>query len=1009
MRAEKRETVDEMMRALDRARRRGERAESARLAEALGDAFLASRDFASAASHFGTIRREGLLRPAGDRVRLLIKEAKCLHELDRCRQALRRLGEAIHLLRGSGEERLSAHALGLAADVCLQSGRVRLAYRYAEEASQVAARRGVGSDALRIRLSLGAVFSRLGRWEEAGALFEDVLSAARRSGDMESVGRAYNNLGLVHKNRCEWGRAIDCLEQAIRLAQREQPARALAERLNNLGIVHYKTGDWKRAEGAWREALRIARRVRDRRTEASVLLGMGRLRAARGHLERAEAGYAKAIALARETDDLRTEALGHEFLADLRLDAEDTEGAAQELERAKALVERAGPSSDVLLEIQRVQARLASLTDSPPKALRLIAQGLEGARRMGDRYEEANLLALRAEVRAREGNPRAGSRFQEAIEYLSDLGIRHPLARTLVRYAEWMAAAGGGTPARDRVQECLIVASEVLERLGDVRGLTEARVALARWKLKNGGTDGALSILRGLEEMKPGSEGLCLRLAELREELERRLVEGMSTGARTRELPGALSADSPCPADLLEGVAASVGADRALWAASPRTGSQAAFVATVGLEDEEAGMLAGWILKRKRSLLPEGSPVLSVSPASDPRFARSEWFRTLRSVIVLPLFSSDGLRGVVYLDRGQARGFPFGAREIRKLAAARPALEMAFPTEGHGGAEGVRVVTPAGVKIIPFILGGPKIANVLSVVGRVCDSNVPVLICGETGTGKELVAKALHELSARRSKPFVVQNCAAIPRELVESELFGYVSGAFTGAVATKAGLFEAAEGGTFFLDEVAETDAATQVKLLRLLEMGEIRPLGSLDARRVNVRLVSATNRSLEREVERGSFREDLFYRLNVVSVELPPLRERPGDIPILANEFLRRSFSAEGKVEGRLSDETLGVLAGYAWPGNVRELENEMKRLAALSPGGNELAPNLLSPRIQRGEGGGPVCLAEDLQSIERRKILETLEAEGWNLSRAARVLGRMPRSTLASKMKRLGIQRG
>ncbi len=949
---------DQCLRELNRAKLRKDRREIARLAEAIGDELMDGGDLAQAEVHFVLARQDGSFGHDRDRARVIVKEAHCLYERDQYRDSLGRLEEVLGFLGEGTEGSLSARALGLAADLCLRNGRVRRAYKYAIKARALASQRGVGTDALRIGLSLGAVFARLGRWQEASGILEDVLSAARRSGDRQRMGQAYNNLGLVHKNRCEWGRAIDCFEQAIRLA-RAGPDRSLAERLNNIGIVHFKIGDWKQAEKVWREGFRVARRSEHTTAEASVLLGQGRLEAARGNWERAETRYARALALAEAGDDLRTQALAHEYLTELCLDTGDPEAAAEELEKARKLADRVGTVTDLTAEIRRVQARVASHVESPARALQFITQGLETARRTGDRYEEARFLVLRAELRAREGNHRTGARFSHAIERLSDLGMKHLLARTLVAFAAWMADSGMESQSRDRVQECLIVASEIFEKLGDLCGLADARIALARWKVRHGGVDGALSILRSLEEMNPAPEGvrnrLQSRLQSLREDIETLLVGRIqSSECHTpwdADCLGELS--GRIPGELLAGIAANVGADRALWVRPGRAGSDACVLARINMDGNEAQRLAERLLGGEHAWLASGAPVLSVSVSADPRFRRLEAVRNVRSLLLLPLVADGTLQGLIYLDRGSERGFPFGGREMEKISAARPVLESVSMLEEPSGNGGIRIATPSGVKVVPSMLGGAKLARVLGIIGRVCNSSVPILIHGETGTGKELVARALHELGNRHSKAFVAQNCAAIPRDLLESELFGYVSGAFTGAVGDKTGLFESADGGTFFLDEVAEVDAATQVKLLRLLETGEIRRLGAVEEGRVDVRVVSATHRRLDEEVERGRFREDLFYRLNVVDVQLPALRERMEDIPLLANDFLARSFAREGKVAGRLSGDALEVLASYPWPGNVRELENEMKRLGALSTGGSTIQPNMLSRRVRYTRG--------------------------------------------------------
>ena len=230
---------------------------------------------------------------------------------------------------------------------------------------------------------------------------------------------------------------------------------------------------------------------------------------------------------------------------------------------------------------------------------------------------------------------------------------------------------------------------------------------------------------------------------------------------------------------------------------------------------------------------------------------------------------------------------------------------------------------------------GTTLRGVFRIVEKVAPTDSTVLVTGESGTGKELIVRCLHEASPRAGKPFVAVNCGAIPRELLESELFGYEKGAFTGALHARAGRFELAQGGTIFLDEIGEMDPALQVKLLRVLQEKEVEHVGGTGPSPVDVRVVAATNRDLEAEVEAGRFREDLFYRLNVIPIQLPALRERQGDVPLLAQAFLRRFCQHRGREEMRLAPQARAVLEAYAWPGNVRELENCMERVSILAEG--------------------------------------------------------------------------
>jgi DNA-binding NtrC family response regulator len=299
--------------------------------------------------------------------------------------------------------------------------------------------------------------------------------------------------------------------------------------------------------------------------------------------------------------------------------------------------------------------------------------------------------------------------------------------------------------------------------------------------------------------------------------------------------------------------------------------------------------------------------------------------------------------------------------------------------------------------------------EVLKLAETVAPSESTVLISGESGTGKEVLARYVHDLSDRADRSFASINCGALPESLLESELFGHVRGSFTGAVRDKEGLFVAARGGTFFLDEVGEMTPATQVKLLRVLQEREVIPVGATEPVPVDVRIVAATNRDLDEEIRRGTFRSDLFYRLNVITLHLPPLRDRPEDVTLLAEFFLDK-FSTSRKREALpLSPDALAALQAYDWPGNVRELENALERAAVLSRG-DQIELGSLPPRIT-DRPPQPLVAATlppnpTLEIIERAYIHWVLQSESGNKSRAAEVLGIDP-STLYRKLQRYGVE--
>jgi transcriptional regulator with GAF, ATPase, and Fis domain len=431
-------------------------------------------------------------------------------------------------------------------------------------------------------------------------------------------------------------------------------------------------------------------------------------------------------------------------------------------------------------------------------------------------------------------------------------------------------------------------------------------------------------------------------------------------------------------------------------------------------------------------VLEQGAPVLSVDAVADDRFdgSRSISHLNLRSVLAVPLLHRGEAIGAVYVDHRLRRGAwgeddlvqaeAFAELAALAIAHARTLVEQRAQAEAlaaqgrelarlleerelevRGLREAVRA--PAGRSYRGMIGGTPAIERVFKLIDRLADSDVPVVIFGESGTGKELVARAIHEAGARKSRAFIAENCGAIPEALLESVLFGHAKGAFTGAHRATPGLFEAADGGTIFLDEIGEMSPGMQTKLLRVLQEGEVRRVGDTAARKIDVRVIAASNRDLEAMVAAGQFRKDLLYRIRVVKIELPPLRCRPDDLGALIEHFLARH---DRQRRLTVSAAAMRALARYAWPGNIRELENEVQRWVALVEARVELAD--LSPTItdvggDAGSDPDDLRLRPRLERLERELLEKAMGVAQGNQTRAATLLG-LSRFGLQKKLRRL-----
>jgi len=431
--------------------------------------------------------------------------------------------------------------------------------------------------------------------------------------------------------------------------------------------------------------------------------------------------------------------------------------------------------------------------------------------------------------------------------------------------------------------------------------------------------------------------------------------------------------------------------------------------------------IAGWVFTHGHSLN-------IADPYNDARFNRNVDVRTgfvTKSILSVPMRSTRGnVVGVFQVLNKRAGVFTTIDMEILEILASQAARAIEHAAEWDHLRERANLLNRENIGLKkalqsrqPFdeIVGNSSvIQEVRSLVRKVAPTETTVLIQGESGTGKELVARAIHKMSLRVDEPFICLNCAAVSSELIESELFGHKKGAFTGSVADHKGVFRAAHMGTLFLDEIEATSPAMQVKLLRAIQTGEIKPVGESSSQMVNVRLIAATNRDLPELMALGHFREDLYYRIHVFPITIAPLRDRTEDVPVLIRHFLDKFSVQTGKVVRGVDPVAMDLLMRYPWPGNIRELENEIERAHILTPEGGSISVRCLSQRVTRSlekvmstnPAHEPLTMKETVDELERKMTIEALDQCGGNRSLAAKRLG-LSRQGIINKIHKFGLE--
>jgi len=1006
-RSEYEKSLDSYDKALAIHRRLGTESEQAEALRLIGRIHARLGDYPEAHDHFD--RSHELARRCGDGralVRVLADKGLTHREQGEIREALHCFEQAREAVQKTEDRRgLAAVVQGLA--LCLDfQGRTADAVARYEESMAISREIGDIQMIASTATHLGALQCRTGNYEEGMRLFDESLDISRRIGAREAVIPNLHNIAYVHLSQGRYQQALEVADEALRIGRRIGKRDDSAIALNTIGAVYLKVGDYPSAGRCLEEAQRIMREIRSQRWLAAFLTDLAEFRLASDESEKAREHFQEACFIARRIGDRRREAIGMIGLADSYLRSKDFDRASAACRKGFTLAEES-----------RLKKQMA----------------------------EALALRSRIEIEKPGGDMiTAGADLRQALALSGELmdadltwQAQHLMGKVLLR-------VGDRREAEDSYRAAFLHLDGVHGRLPEKWRRTfyrdpRRRAFASEWeRLK----------IRPAEKTAGESPGVLASHAKLRKDHEdlSRLLEINKKINSTLQLSVLLRTIIDTAIEL-------TGAERGFLILS-RPDGMAFEVARSASGEEIPAPDRGVSRSIAQLVVSEGRPLLATDASDDARFSASESVRELklRSVLAIPLRLKGEVAGALYLDSRAGEGIfkedhlrlltLFGdqaaiamenSRLYEEVEARRREIErlnrelertIAEQREEIAGVREQLAEKQSSLELryrYDNIIGMSRPMQTLyGVLDKIVGSRIPLLITGESGTGKELIARAVHFNSPRKKERMLGVNCAAFTETLLASELFGYKRGAFTGADRDRKGIFELAHRGTLILDEIGDMPHSMQPKLLRALQEGEVLPVGGKEIVKVDVRVIAITNQDLRRLISEGRFREDLFYRLNVANVHIPPLRERKEDIPLLVDHFLDKIAADEGKPRKRLTGAALRLLAAYDWPGNVRELEHDIVKLVTFTRGDTidekEMRENsvIFQPSIQsRAPAGAATEQAagkgaagtQTLRDSERHQILHALEVAGGNRTRAAQLLG-INRATLFRKLRRLGL---
>lgn len=962
-----------------------------------------------------------------DRFRLLLRIFDCHAKKGNHAEAARYLEEAKSIVKESSTKETDGKIECREASLMLARGEYDEALKIGFGAYKNFKDSVEHGEVARAQTLIASCYQRLGLAAEAEEFFMDALSSYRRAEDRVGITYIYNNLGLLHKNACRWTRALASLSKSLEIAKTLGLTQELIVIQTNIGIVYGKLRRFPEAISAFTTSVNNAERFGDQLSLTRALLMLGRVYVHSGQYAKAEKYILRAQATAEESGYVREATLADEYLGELMIARGNYQDALTNLRSALKKARKFAPEGDVTAETLRRIADVEYYLNRPIDALAHIEEGTEIASNCGEIYELGYFFRTQGLCHSRLGKIDAAlAGLKKSIELFEQHGNPYEKARSQQMLARLYVRQKDDTSlvkAKQALNDSILEAN----RLEDPFVQMVSQILLASVEQKLGNMDDALLAVYEADRVAEEEDATRFRkaLLALRKKIEGRMSRSSTSVLDQFSILGDIQNGARSRDQLVKGLSSTLnliidrlGADAGFIAIPNATnGKTLQIVSRERFVYKEAQGILSWFSNEAKKGRSQSGGLLITDLENNPEAEqlREKLNNPAGTLLIQNIgFENEDL-GILCVQRaaGEARN-PIGQDGLHFVAAYASLISLSIFEIVRSEQRGRVKPSSNGKGFQRIVTDNEEMIKLLNLSERVAHSDATVLLQGETGTGKGLIAYAIHLLSERRDREFMHVNCAAMPEQLLESELFGHVRGSFTGAFADKDGLLQKANGGTIFLDEIGKTSLAMQGKLLQFLDTSKVRKVGSNELERVDVRVVCASKVNLLQLCHEGRFLEDLFYRINDFPLTVPPLRDRIEDVVLLMHHYLDKISREMGKEIDGPTEEFVAKLKAYRWPGNVRELEKVIKRAIILADDGDTLSVVHLPPEILRDhepeeaavETEALLTLKERIERIEQVEILEALKRYEWNKSQAAIHLG-ISYPNLLSKIKRYNIQ--